>query len=91
MFAYFVRSTYDEYKGMLSVKMESGQRWSTFEPGTATVWVHPDIDIHYVKGDLLMRGKEARLMECPENYRIKESGIFILAHDYSSALELLRP
>ncbi|UEN68800.1 gp4 [Shigella virus Moo19] len=91
MFAYFVRSTYDAYHGMLSIKLEVGQHWPTFEPGTAAIWVHPDIDFHEVQGDLLLRGKTAKLMECPPNYRIKESGIFILAHSYSNALELLRP
>lgn len=91
MFAYYVQHAYNESLGMSSIKLVLGEHWPTFEPGTATIWVHPDIDFHTVKGDLFLRGKTAKLMECPPNYQIKESGIFILAHSYSDALELLRP
>lgn len=91
MFVYWVASPYDERVGMSSIKMGCGTDWFTFEPGTATIWIHPDIDYHYIKGDLLIRGKIAKLIECPDNYRIKERGVFILARNYKSALELLRP
>lgn len=91
MYAYYVIHAYNEHQGMKSVKLEVGQHWPTFEPGTATIWVHSDIDFHTVRGDLFLRGKEAKLMECPPNYQIKESGVFILARNYRSALELLRP
>lgn len=91
MYAYYVMHAYNEHQGMKSVKLEVGQHWPTFEPGTATIWIHPDIDFHEVRGDLFLRGKTAKLMECPPNYQIKESGVFILARNYRNALELLRP
>lgn len=91
MYAYYVRHHYVEPQGMKGVWLEPGEYWPTFEPGTATIWVHPDIDFHEVKGDLFLRDKEAKLMECPPNYQIKESGIIILARNYKAALELLRP
>lgn len=91
MYAYYVLNTYNEHQGMQSVRLGIGERWSHFEPGTATIWVHPDIDFHTVRGDLFLRGKVAKLMECPPNYQIKESGVFILARNYNDALKLLRP
>lgn len=92
MYVYLVRSTRNGYwDNSPKLRLASGVNWSTFEPGTATIWVHPELDFHYVRGQLFLDGKQANLMECPPNYRIKENGVFILAHNYDMALELLRP
>lgn len=94
MFAFYVIAT--NYAPIGSsvlpqrLNLDEGLEWNTFEPGTATIWIHPDIDYHYIRGDLLFRGKEATLMECPPNYRIKEPGVYILAHNHKAAMELIR-
>ena len=89
MYAYYVTSSYNPRTSGKIFLLGIGQSWDNFEPRRATIWVHPDIDIHYVKGDLFPRGKKANLMECPPNYRIKESGIYILARNSKAAEEIL--
>lgn len=91
MFVYKVISSHNPYLDTDSVKLQLGVKWSTFEPGTAAIWVHPELDFHYIRGQLFIDNKQANLMECPPNYQIKEDGVFILAHNYNMALELLRP
>lgn len=61
------------------------------EPGTATIYVHPDIDYHYIQGECIILGRKANLIECPDNYRIKVRGVYILARNYKAAMELFRP
>ncbi len=91
MYAYFVRSTYDERRGMQSIKLESGQHWPTFEPGTAAILVHPALDYHAIRGDLFLRNKLAILAKLKPDEKVTSSGVFILAHNYKMALELLSP
>lgn len=91
MYVYWVASTYDERIGTSSIRMLPGTDWYKFEPGTAIIYVHPDIDYHYIQGECIILGKRAKLRECPDNYRIKERGVYILARNYKAALELLRP
>lgn len=91
MYVYWVAYPYDERIGTSSIKMLSGTDWYKFEPGTATIYVHPDIDFHHIQGECIILGKKAHLVECPANYRIKVRGVYILARNYKAALELLRP
>lgn len=91
MYVYWVASPYDERIGTSSIRMLPGTDWYKFEPGTATIYVHPDIDYHYIQGECIILGKKAKLRECPDNYQIKEQGVYILAYNYKAALELLRP
>lgn len=91
MYVYYVISCYDSLLGMRSVRLKGGEAWSTFLNETTPVWVHPELDFHYIRGQLFIDNKQANLMECPPNYRIKDNGVFILAHNYDMALELLRP
>lgn len=91
MYVYWVAYPYDERIGTSSIKMLSGSDWYKFEPGTATIYVHPDIDYHYIQGECIILGRKANLIECPDNYRIKVRGVYILARNYKAAMELLRP
>lgn len=92
MYAYYVRSAYDERKGMQSVKLESGIAWEICETNGNPVLVHPDIDYHAVWGDLFLRNdKTTNIVELEPDEKVYHSGVFILARNYKSALELLRP
>lgn len=91
MYVYWVAYSYDERIGTSSIRMLSGSDWYKFEPGTATIYVHPDIDYHYIQGECIILGRKANLIECPDNYHIKVRGVYILASNYKAAMELLRP
>lgn len=91
MYVYWVAYPYDERIGTSPIKMLSGSDWYKFEPGTATIYVHPDIDYHYIQGECIILGRKANLIECPDNYRIKVRGVYILARNYKAAMELFRP
>lgn len=90
MYIYYVGSVGDFNRGM-RLKLGVGQYWETFEPGAASIWVHPGLDYHAIWGSLFLQGKHINLMECPPNHRIEKPGSFILALNHKDARELIRP
>ena len=92
MYTYFVRSAYDESKGMQSIKLESGVAWEVSITRGKPVLVHPELDFHRIWGDLFLRNnKTTNVVALEPGEKVCHSGVFILARNYKEALELLRP
>lgn len=91
MFAYWVISRYSQHQGKQVLELGLGQNWSTFEPGTARIYVHPHLDYHAINGQLFLDNKITTLVECQDGFKLTHSGAFVLARNYKAAMELLRP
>lgn len=66
-----------------------GQRWSTFEPGTTPIYVHPFLDFHAIDGQLFLDNKKATLVKCKSEGEVTLGGVFILALNHKDAKEML--
>ncbi|QHJ80062.1 MAG: hypothetical protein [Caudoviricetes sp.] len=84
MFAYWVVR---DKQGYLNIGL--GQNWSTFEPGTAPIYVHHLLDYHAINGQLFLDNKIATLVECKEEGTVVLNGVFVLALNHKDAMEML--
>lgn len=89
MFAYYISSVGD-LNGKMMLQVGVGERWSTFEPGTAPIFVHPDLDFHAINGDLFLRNiTNVKLVQMTPGWKVMRPGVFILALNYKMVKELL--
>lgn len=84
MFTYWVIRNKQGY-----LELGLGQRWSSFVPGTAPIYVHPLLDFHAIDGQLFLDNKTATLVNCKSEGEVMLSGVFILATNYRDAREML--
>lgn len=89
MYAYYIGSVGD-LNGNMILQVGVGQLWSTFEPGTAPILVHPDLDFDSIWGDLFLRNDTTtNIVAMEPGEKIAHEGVFVLALNQKMAKELL--
>ena len=89
MYVYYIGSVGD-LNGKMLLQVGVGEDWSTFEPGTAPILVHPDIDFHALWGDLFLKNDNTTNIVAMEiGEKVAHEGVFVIAHNHKMVKELL--
>lgn len=63
--------------------------WKTFTPGTAPVYLHPNLDYHFINGLCIIEGKDIKLIPTEPGFKFTVGGYLLLAHNHKEAMELV--